>query len=197
MARRRPTRHKRHQQPAPRRFTIRQLLLVTLIVLPTITLSSAPPQQSPTRRQPSPPNGLPVRGRIGPRVLIDGALNPERIDRQILTAQIMRTMAIPPSPSKADERRLHIRAKAIGLGRRDEQILRAEMIRLHTALAPIQVRMLAGSSSAADITAHRQTRLDSYGRLLETLSADGRSKLNEYIDRAKRDVKIFAGEDQR
>jgi hypothetical protein len=198
MARRRSIGRTRHYQPARRRFRMRQLLLVMLIVLPTITLSSASPQQSPSRSQPAPPDGLPLRGTRNTRVLIDGAVNPERVDRNLLTAQIMRTMAIPPSPSAAEERRLHRRALAIGFSRRDEQVLRSEMIRLHNALVPIRAQLDAIRSRVpvAELAAYRQARLDSYSRLLRALSPDGANKLDRYIERARRNVKVFTGSNQ-
>src|SRR5687768_9581862 len=139
-----------------------------LIVLPTLTLSSASPQAP---KQDAPSGILDSRvirgGRT--RLLIDGKNNPELVNRDLLVAQILGSMALPESATKKDERRLHFMAAAIGLGRRDEQLLRREMIRLNTAIAPIKARLKANTRSdgapqevpIADLNAYRGARLQS------------------------------------
>ena len=108
-------------------------------------------------------------------------------------------MAIPAAANQKDELRLHLHAATIGLGRDDEQVLRAEMIRLHAAMAPLQARLNAKRNGVpvADLQAYREVRLQSYSRLREFLSADGRRKLNDYIERRKQNTFVIMGSEQR
>jgi len=66
-------------------------------------------------------------------------------------------------------------------------------------MAPIRARLQVPRSGVPleDLSAFRQARLQSYGRLLELLSADGRRKLDEYIDQQKRNTKIVTGSQSR
>jgi hypothetical protein len=170
----------------------RRLLLVMLMGLAPIALSSAS-RQTPQDAPPGRTVGSPVTGRQ--RVIVDGRTNPELIDHELLIAQIVGRMAIPASASPQDEQRLHLFAASIGFGKDDEKQLRTEMIRLHAAITPIQAR-LSGSTAGVpidDLQAYREARLQSYGRLLEILSADGKSKLNDFIEKQKANTKVIMG----
>jgi hypothetical protein len=134
---------------------MRHLVLAVLIVLPTITASSA--FQS-SAQDPSPPPADGSRRGGGPARVIDGAF-----------------------------------ARRIGLGGRDTQILRSEMIRLYREMTPVRERLQRGRTGvAADLAEFRDVRLQSYGRLLELLSADGRRKLNDFIEAQKRNTRQSA-----
>jgi hypothetical protein len=139
----------------------------------------------------------PISGRE--RVVVDGKTHPELVDHDLLIAQILGGMAIPASANQKDEQRLHLQAATIGLGRDDEQILRGEMIRLQAAMTPIQARMkeITGRMSISDLQALREVRLESYGRLLEVLSPDGRRKLNDHIEKRKQNTFVVIGSEQR
>jgi len=174
---------------------MRHLVLAAAILLPTITasagLQSSPPDPV------APPSDVPLRG--PGRTLVDGAKNPELIDRDLLVASILGSKAMPASPSEREERVLRSFAKQLGLGREDTQILRLEMIRLHADMAPIRARLQIRRSGVPleDLSAFRQVRLQAYGRLLELLSAGGRRKLDEYIDQQKRNTRIVTGSESR
>jgi hypothetical protein len=193
MPRRRSTRRHPHPQPPRRRFRLRQAVLLMLLVLPALTYSASP-QSSTSRAQTNVPT-LPVKPG---RVLVDGKDNPELINHDLLVAQVVGRMAIPASASPKDEQRVHLFAVVIGLGKDDERILRTEMIRLHAAITPIQARLRATTDRVpiADLQTYREARLQSYGRLLELLSSDGRRKLNEFIEKEKRNTKVFITESQ-
>src|SRR5688572_31108625 len=96
----------RRQPPARLKFRLRYALLVLLILLPTISVSSAP--QPTTQAPPPPPTDGPLRVSGNGRVVVDGATNPELIDRDLLVAQILGTMAIPASPSEREERHFNL-----------------------------------------------------------------------------------------
>ena len=169
---------------------MRHLLLAALIVLPTITASSA--FQS-SAQDPSAPPGDGSRRGGGPARMIDGAKNPELIDTELLIAQMLGANAIPPAPTAREEPRLSTFARRIGLGGRDTQILRSEMIRLYAEMTPVRERLQTGRTGVtADLAEFRDVRLQSYGRLLELLSADGRRKLNDFIEAEKRNTRQSA-----
>jgi hypothetical protein len=118
------------------------------------------------------------------------------VNQDLLIAQVVGMMAIPASASKQDEQRLHLFAASIGFGKDDEKVLRTEMIHLHAVITPIQARLSArttGGVPIEDLQAYREARLQSYGRLLEILSADGRSKLNDFIEKQKANTKVIMG----
>lgn len=187
----------RRQPPARLQFRLRYVLLVLLILLPTISVSSA--QQSTTKAPPPPLTDAPLGGQGTGRVLVDGAKNPELIDRDHLVALILGSKAMPASPSEKEEQHLRLFARQVGLGREDTQTLRLEMIRLHADMAPIRARLQVRRTGVPleDLSAFRQTRLQAYGRLLELLSADGRRKLDEYFDQQKRNARIVTGSQSR
>ena len=163
---------------------MRHLVLAVLIVLPT-TASSA------FQSSAQDPDGSRRGG--GPARVIDGAKNPELIDTELLIALILGANAMPPEPTQREELRLSFFAKRIGLGSRDTQILRSEMIRLYAEMTPVRQRLQEGRTGvAADLAEFRDVRLQSYGRLLELLSADGRRKLNEFIEAEKRNTRQSA-----
>jgi hypothetical protein len=173
-----------------KKFGMRHLVLAVLIVLPTITASSA--FQS-SAQDPSPPPADGSRRGGGPARVIDGAKNPELIDTELLIAQILGSNALPPAPTADQERRLTFFARRIGLGSRDTQILRSEMIRLYAEMTPVRERLQERRTGvAADLAEFRDVRLQSYGRLLELLSADGRRKLNDFIEAQKRNTRQSA-----
>src|SRR5687768_5357547 len=94
---RRHTRSRTRHQHAPKRgFGMRHLVLAAAILLPTITasagLQSSPPDPV------APPSDVPLRG--PGRTLVDGAKNPELIDRDLLVASILGSKAMPASPSE-------------------------------------------------------------------------------------------------
>jgi hypothetical protein len=164
-----------------------------LFVLPAFTYSASP-QSSTAPAQAAVPT-LPV---TPGRVLVDGKDNPELINHDLLVAQVIGRMAIPASASAKDEQRVHLFAVVIGLGKDDERILRTEMIRLHAAITPIQARLRTTTNRVpiADLQMYREARLQSYGRLVELLSSDGRRKLNEFIEKEKGNTKVFTTESQ-
>ena len=170
---------------------MRHLVLAVLIVLPTITASSA--FQSSAQAPSAPPADGSRRGGGPAPNVIDGAKNPELIDTELLIAQILGSNAMPPAPTADQERRLTFFARLIGLGSRDTQILRSEMIRLYAEMTPVRERLQEGRTGvAADLAEFRHVRLQSYGRLLELLSADGRRKLNDFIEAQKRNTRQSA-----
>src|SRR6186997_2536921 len=92
-----------------------RVLLVTLLVLPGLGVPASS-QDGPESR--------PVEGRTNgrpERVLIDAKTNPEAVDKELLIAMVIGSMAIPASPSEQGERRLHLRAAVMGFGREDEK----------------------------------------------------------------------------
>lgn len=108
-------------------------------------------------------------------------------------------MRCPTPPTVNEERRLGLFAGVVGLNRDDERILRLEMIRLYTVITPIRERLSVSRTGVpvADLATYREARLQSYGRLLETLSQDGRNRLNAYIERQKRNTKVVTGSQSR
>ena len=176
-----------------------QILLATVIVLPTMTVSSASAQLPP---QTAPPGTVVESANGRQRIVVDGKTNPELVNHELLIAQILGLMAIPESPSAKDEQRLHVMAAAIGLGREDERILRTEMIRLYGVIAPIQDRLrnppggVPLGTPTADLQEFREARLQSYERLLELLSKDGRDKLNNFIEKQKANTKVIVPANQ-
>ena len=169
----------------------RFLLLVVLLALPAITAEALPQESPSTTPAEGRPSGRPTR------VIIDGKTNPEAVNKELLIAQIVGSMAIPASPTPQDEQRLHLRAASIGFSRQDERVLRAEMISLHAAITPIQQQIQAYRPGGlpgvpvAELQAYREARLESYARLLEFLSKDGRARLNAYIEKQVANTKVI------
>jgi hypothetical protein len=160
------------------------LVLAVVILLPTAAPSAF---QSPSPDPPAPQTDGPRRGG-GPGRVIDGAKNPELIDTELLIAQILGSNAMGPAPTERDELRLRSFARRIGLGNRDTEILRSEMIRLYGEMAPVRDRLQGSRNPLADLAEFRDVRLQTYGRLLELWSADGRRKFDEFIEREKRNT---------
>ena len=195
MARRDTRARSRSRRYSTRRFRLPHLLLVMLILPSTIGFVLASPQLTvpePFNQFP-PPEGV-LRGWGNSTVVVDGAKNPELINSDLLIAQLLGAQALPPSPSQKEERRVEFFAKRLGLGPDDSRIVRLEMFRLYAAIAPIQARLQVRRDSVPhdDLSAYRAARLESYGRLLKLLSADGQRKLNTYIDEQKRHTKIVS-----
>lgn len=169
---------------------VRDFLLALVILLPATTASAA--FQSPAPDPPAPPADGSRRGGAPAGRVIDGAKNPELIDTELLIAMMLGANAIPPEPTEREEFRLSIFARRIGLGSRDTQILRSEMIRLYGEMTPVRERLQESRNVTADLAEFRDVRLQAYGRLLELLSADGRRKLNDFIEAEKRNTKRSA-----
>jgi hypothetical protein len=172
---------------------MRRVFLATLFIVRAVTPSSALPQsavQNPTSVVNAQPSGA---GKL--RVVVDGATNPELIDRDLLVAQILGANAIRTSPSSDEELRVKLFARAMKFSPEDARVLRAEMIHLHTVIAPLRARLSTATSGipVTDLAAYREARLDSYRRLLEILSPDGRTKLNSFIEQQKRHTKVVTG----
>src|SRR5687767_2430412 len=104
MKRRHTRSRTRHQHAPKRRFGMRHLVLAAVILLPTLTTSAA--FQSSAPAPVAPPPEVPLRG--PGRVLVDGAKNPELIDRDLLVAQILGSKAMPASPSEREEQHLRL-----------------------------------------------------------------------------------------
>jgi hypothetical protein len=116
------------------------------------------------------------------------------VDHELLIAQILGSIAMPAKPSESEELHLKIIAAQIGLNGSDTRILRQEMIRLYEIVAPIRARVNTPRPFVEvrpDLEAYRAARLDSYGRLLELLSEGGNKRLQEYIEKQKRSVKVI------
>jgi len=169
-------------------------LLVTLLVLPAVTFWASPSSAQ------DGPQSPPAEGRANgrpERVVIDGKTNPEAVNKDLLIAMVVGGMAIPASATPRDEQRLHLMAASIGFSKQDEQRLRTEMIRLHAVITPIQEQIQAHRPGGlpgvpiAELQAYLEARLQSYGRLLEILSKDGRDKLNAFIEKQVANTKVI------
>ena len=134
----------------------------------------------------------------GMRIVVDGATSPERIPDHVAIGMFMTSIAIP---ADADTRALavmQVKIAPMRLSRSDVAILRGELAGLHRRLAAQKEVVVAGLGNAAKptprqavglINAQHSLAMDSYTRLLEILSREGRTKLVAHIARVKTQMK--------
>ena len=133
------------------------------------------------------------------RIVTDGAKNPERIPDTVAISMFITAIAIPADADKRAIQSMQNKIAPMGLNRSDVGILRGEMSGLHARLAaqpdPFAEARARGDRGVpkSEAVAAQNTRdalaMDSYTRLLETLSPEGRKKLAAHITKVKTQIK--------
>ena len=127
------------------------------------------------------------------RVVIDGARNPELIKDESVIPQLLQMWAIPANADAAEERRFEAMTSRMQLGPNDLRVLRTELAEAFPVLngARTQIRATTDASQARSLMTQAQAAaLETYGRLLEFMSADGRAKLRGHIEYIKTRTKV-------
>jgi hypothetical protein len=113
-------------------------------------------------------------------------------------------IAIPADADRKTTASMQVKIAPMRLSRSDVDILRGEMARLHARLTAQREATAASGASAESLPdsdvapsledpgkARRTLAMDSYGRLLEILSREGRQKLVAHIGRVKTQIRII------
>lgn len=127
------------------------------------------------------------------RVVVDGSKNPERIPDHVAIGMFITALATPAVADTITIGALEAKIAPMGLSRHDVAALRGEMAGLYERLAKLRE-----ATSQGDLTARRgfvnaqfTLAMDSYTRLLQTLSPEGRAKLTAHMVVVKTKIKAI------
>jgi putative heme iron utilization protein len=139
------------------------------------------------------------------RVVADGSEHPERIPDRVAIGMFMWAIAIPANADAKAVRSMEAKVAPMGLGRADMNVLRAELAGLHArfqvqrdaiVLARADAQGARTPAAAARLTAAVEARdalaMESYARLLETLSPAGARQLATHLARVKTQMKALS-----
>ena len=164
-------------------------------------LALSSPGTSAAQQAPTPPPGFPSAALPG-RIIVDGSKNPERIPDRIAIGMFFSALAIPAPAGKPALRRFEAQIRPVKLSPSDKGLLRTELARLHGRLVTHRETMTAardnlrrsrtpatGAAFTAAVEARDTLAVDSYERILRSLSPEGAGRLHAYIGVVKRQIK--------
>ena len=170
-------------------------LFVALFVL-TFSFPLLGAAQGPAAQRPSAGERRPLR------VVVDGSKTPNLIPDRVAIGMFMSGIAIPSNADKRAVGSMTAKVASMKLSLADMSILRKEASNLHGRLMALRDSMAASNAKAgtantrdavakpiAAVESRNTLAMESYGRLLETLSPEGARKLATHVTSIKRQMK--------
>ena len=188
-----------------RNRTIKGILLTVVVIVGTAKSAYSSGEQAETGRETVQPwLQLEVQsGNAGPRV-IDGAINPELIPTKLAYRLVFLAVAEPANATDTERARAKAKIGATGMSAKDQEVFLGLLMKFHEGLDALKKdreelldrtpRPGPGSVEAEKLAEMRKQEdvllTRTVGDLLATLTPEGASRFEAFVEKAKRHIKV-------